>query len=365
MLERSDELAALGAAARSATRGAGSVALVHGEAGIGKSTVVRALRTALPAQARLLVGYCDALSTPRTLGPFKDVASSLGREVSDAVAGGQRDAVMAAVRDALAREVPTVLVVEDVHWADEATLDTLRFLARRIDDLPVVLVLTYRDELDRNHPLSALLGDLGHRSGVMRLALRRLSPAGVAELAAASRVDPRTVFELSDGNPYLATELIAAATGSGVAPATVVDGVLGRLRLLPATVQRTIEQLSVIPGSVGRGLVDDLVADAWPQLDEAESQGLVTVANGVVAFRHELTRRAVVDTMSGSRRAQLNQAALLVLEARPDADVSQIVHHAIEAGDVEALVRHGPSAAREATASGAHREAARHLRAVL
>ncbi|WP_375491396.1 AAA family ATPase [uncultured Jatrophihabitans sp.] len=365
MLERSGELAALGAAARAAARGTGSIALVFGEAGIGKSTVVRALRTAFPAEARLLVGYCDALSTPRTLGPFKDTAHALGGDVLDAVSAGQRDAVMTALHGALASGAPTVLVVEDVHWADEATLDTLRFLARRIDTLPVLLVLTYRDELDRDHPLTAMLGDLGHRSDVVRLPLRRLSPAAVAELVAGQQLDARSVFDLSDGNPYLVTELIASTTDTGTTPATVVDGVLGRLRLLPAPVQDVVEQLAVLPGAADRTLTDALVPDAWQQLDQAEARGLLTTTGGTVTFRHELTRRAVVDSLSGSRRVELNRVALRVLEGQSWADVSQLVHHAVEAGDDDAVVRHGPGAAREAAASGAHREAASHYGTVL
>lgn len=334
--------------------------LVHGEAGIGKSTVVRALRAALPAETRLLTGYCDALSTPRTLGPFKDVAPALGPPVVAALTTGDRDAGMAALHDALAGGVPAVLVVEDVNWADEATLDTLRYLARRIQDLPALVVLTYRDELDRDHPLTLLLGDLGHRSGVLRMPLNRLSPEGVSELAAGGPLDPATVYALTNGNPYLVTELMASTAGSGVTPATVVDGVLGRLRLLSGRTRDAVEQLAVLPGAAARSLVDALRPGAWEHLGEAEARGLLTVTGGVVAFRHELTRRAVADGLSGSRRAEFNRAALRVLEKDPHADLGQLVHHAVEAGDEDAVVRYGPAAAREASGSGSHREAAAH-----
>ncbi|SFC48149.1 Predicted ATPase [Nocardioides terrae] len=365
LLERADELTALASAARSAARGRGSTLLVHGEAGIGKSALVRSLHSRLPAEGRLLVGYCDALSTPRALGPLKDLTGSVGRVLTDALRSGERDAVMPALYDELAGGAPAVLVVEDAHWADEATVDTLRYLARRIEQLPVALVLTYRDEeLANGHPLGQLLGDLGHADGVARLPLARLSSEAVAALAEGSDLDPQSLHTLTDGNPYLVTELLASADGRAV-PASVVDGVLGRLHRLPADVQALVEQLAVLPGAVGHELVDVLAAGGWSGLVEAEDAGLVRVVGGAVAFRHELTRRAVVDALSGARRVELDRRALRALEQRADSDLSQLVHHAVECGDVDAVVRHGPSAAREASASGAHRESVAHYRTVM
>lgn len=339
--------------------------LVHGEAGIGKSSVVRALRSRLPAEARLLVGWCDALSTPRTLGPLKDIAPALGAPAVRALASSDREGVMSSLRAALETGPATALVVEDIHWADEATLDVLRFLGRRVPEMPVILVLTYRDdELDRDHPLSRLLGDLSHGGTPLRLPLRRLSPDAVAQLADGAALDPLTVHDLTDGNPYLVTELLASASGASV-PATVVDGVLGRLRRLPIDVQEVVEQFAVVPGPVRHPVAEALVPGAWALLGVAEEKGLMVVTGSAVAFRHELTRRAVVDSLAGSRRVELERAALAALERLDGADLSQLVHHAAASGDEEAILRHGPLAAREASASGAHREAARHYATVL
>ena len=154
-----------------------------GEAGIGKSSLVEALRSHLPAEGRMLVGYCDDLATPRTLGPFRDLVGSVGTEFSRAVAdGSERDRVLTALRAELTwPEHPTVLVIEDVHWADDATLDALRYLIRRIADLPAVLVLTYRDdELNREHPLHGLLGQAPAATmyGTCRCAGCRRKPCG-------------------------------------------------------------------------------------------------------------------------------------------------------------------------------------------
>ncbi len=138
ILERDAEVSMLASAMRAAADSHGSVALVMGEAGIGKSSLVEEMRSQLSAEGRMLVGYCDDLATPRTLGPFRDLVGSVGTELSRAVAdGSDRDRVLTALRTELTwPEQPTVLVIEDVHWADDATLDALRYLIRRIADLP-------------------------------------------------------------------------------------------------------------------------------------------------------------------------------------------------------------------------------------
>ena len=146
LLERDQELATLLGAAQEAANGGGSVVLLHGEAGIGKTSLVSALRSELPDGTRMLVGSCDALSTPRTLGPFRDLTTAVGPRLAEALQSGERDQVMDALLTELHQPPPSTLVIEDVHWADEATVDTLRFLVRRIGQLPVVLLLTYRDD---------------------------------------------------------------------------------------------------------------------------------------------------------------------------------------------------------------------------
>ena len=161
--------------------------LVFGEAGIGKSSLVEAVRAQLPAEGRMLVGYCDDLATPRTLGPFRDLVGSVGTELGHAVTdGGDRDRLLSALRAELDwPRHPAVLVIEDVHWADDATLDALRFLVRRIAGLPAVLVLTYRDdELGRDHALHGLLGLASRSERLRRLPLRRLSAEAVRRLSA-------------------------------------------------------------------------------------------------------------------------------------------------------------------------------------
>ncbi|MFJ8820879.1 ATP-binding protein [Streptomyces sp. NPDC102467] len=375
ILERDLELERLAAAVRDATDGAGSVVLVLGEAGIGKSSLVRALPGVLPPGARLLVGHCDDLVTGRPLGPLRDLVGSVGAELARALRdAGDRHRVHEALYAELAGGPrPAVLVVEDVHWADEASLDALRYLVRRVERLPAVLVLTYRDDqLGRGHPLRQLLGLVSGAARVHRLPLAPLSPEAVRALSAAAELDPAQVYTVTSGNPFFVAEVIAAGTASGdsgAVPPTVVDAVLARLRGLSDTTRDALEQLAVVPSAVERSLVDALLGDSDGDRDgalaAAEQGGLLVVAVDRVAFRHEIIRRAVVDSLPTARRIALDRSVLSALVRDPAADRSRIVHHAAAAGDAEAVARFGPGAARDASRAGAHREAAAHLRLVL
>jgi DNA-binding CsgD family transcriptional regulator/tetratricopeptide (TPR) repeat protein len=364
LLERESEFAELRAAAREASAGHGRVVLLHGEAGIGKSMLIDALRDHPPDGCRVLVGACDAMSTPRTLGPLRDLIPFIGERAGDALRTGDREEVFAALQEELAASSGTVLVVEDAHWADEATLDVLRFLARRIDGLPAALVLTYRDDLDRAHPLNRLLGDLGHADRVDRILLRHLSAAAVGALTAGSGLDADRIHAITDGNPYFVSELVASA-GQARVPPTVVDAVTGRLRRLDAATQERVEQLAVVPSVVDRGLLTRLVPEGEGALTAPEEAGLITVSPDGVRFRHELTRHAVVDALPTSRRIELERRVLVELLASGVADPARLVHHAREAGDVDAVVEWAPRAARDAAVSGAHRQASVHYRAAL
>jgi class 3 adenylate cyclase/DNA-binding CsgD family transcriptional regulator/tetratricopeptide (TPR) repeat protein len=371
ILERDAELSVLADAVQAAAGGHGSVVLIFGEAGIGKSSLVEAVRAQLPAEGRMFVGYCDDLTTPRALGPFRDLVRSVGAELSAAVMdGGDRDRLLSALRAELDwPEHPAVLVIEDIHWADDATLDVLRYLIRRIAALPAALVLTYRDdELGREHALHGLLGQVSRSEQVRRLPLRRLSADAVRRLSASSPVNAGDLFALTSGNPFFVHELLASAHGDQVPP-SIADAVLARVRSLDPATQDLLEQLAVVPAAIDRWLVDALVPgivlDATAVLAAAEQHSLLTVSARKISFRHELTRRAIAGAVPTARLMALNQRVLDVLVKRDGTDVSQIVHHAAQAGDADAIVRYGPAAAREAIRAGAHREAVAHLGLVL
>src|ERR1700716_1533229 len=212
LLERSEHLAALAEHLRTVnTTSRGRLVLVAGEAGVGKTVLVRRF-TGDQRDARVITGACDPLFTPHPLGPLLDIASAVGGELEQAVGGGRvpREVAIAVV-DELRRGKPTILVIEDIHWADEATLDVVRLLGRRIDQVPALVLATYRDEeLERSHPLRIVLGDLHGIEGIARMKVAPLSAAAVAELAEPLGMDGRELHHKTGGNPFFVTEVLAS-----------------------------------------------------------------------------------------------------------------------------------------------------------
>jgi AAA ATPase domain len=358
LLERAAQLAVLDSALVDAVAGVGSVVLVFGEAGIGKTSLVRTfLRDAANGRARILAGACDDLLSPRALGPFRDAARAAGSgPLATALAEGDRDALLAAVREELSDpHTPTVLVVEDAHWADEATLDVLRYIGRRMGDLPAVLLITYRDdEIGPDHPLRRVLGGLSGNS-VHRVAVPPLTRAAVTSLAGGTNATSAGLYRLTGGNPFFVSEVLAVPDAT--VPATVMDAVLARVRRLGATTQQALEQFAVVPSRVelplARALLDDLTV-----LSEAERHGIVEVGPVAVAFRHELGRRAVEGSLPVTERMRLNARVLAALLAQDEPDLARVVHHAVQAGDDAAVVAHAPEAARQACLAGAQSQGA-------
>lgn len=364
LLERDDQLATLARAVDDAMGSAGSIVVVTGEAGIGKSSLVKALYEIRPQGTRWLAGWCDDLAAARVLGPLRDVATHTGGDLAAALQTGDRNEVGDALLGELADGGPTVLVVEDVHWADEATLDVLRVVVRRVDNLPVTVVLTYRDdELGPHHALRPLLGVLSRLPNVRRLRLPRLSLASVRILAHGNEIDPERVFGVTVGNPYFVTELIGSGDPDTV-PLTIADAVHSRMVALDPATRSAVDLLAVVPTNVERWLVDALVPGGIAALSSAEQIGVLQIAPEKVGFRHELTRLAVADTMPAAQRTQAHARVLAALLDH-DVDVSRVVHHAAGAGDRAMILEHGPRAADEAVTAGAHRQAVAHLRLVL
>jgi DNA-binding CsgD family transcriptional regulator len=349
LLERDGELDVLEDALGRAARGAGSVVLVAGEAGIGKTSLVRAFLRSAAHRGTVLQGACDDLLTPRPLGPLRDAARRHGGPLAAALADGDRDAVLTAVLTELGGSRPTVLVLEDVHWADDATLDVLRYVGRRVDELAAVVVVTFRDgEVGRS--LQRVLGGLGGPS-VHRVALARLSRPAVARLAGGTAATSAPLFALTGGNPFFVSEVLAA--GERDVPATVVDAVLARVHRLSPESRDALEQLAVVPSAVHLPLARALLGDI-AVLAEAERAQLLEVWPDAVAFRHELARRAVEGALPVSVRMRHNARVLAELLAAEPVDLPRVVHHAVAAGDDAAVVVHAPRAAEDAYRAGSH-----------
>lgn len=366
LLERDDALATLvGAFERVRGGGPGHVAIVSGEAGVGKTSVLRALAGSLH-DAEVLWGTCDGLRTPRPLGPLLDIAAAAGGELA-ATAGTSdpgRDALFAALLQRLRAPVrPVLVVVEDAHWADDATFDLLTFLGRRAPTTRALLAVSYRDdEVGAGHPLRVVLGDLGAATKG-RVRLRALSLGAVEQLAEGSGIDPVDLHAVTGGNPFYVTESLAAGTGE--VPDSVRDAVLSRASRLSPPARHAMEAVALVPGRAELWLVEAVAGPDVAGLDECVDRGVITVSGEHVALRHELARLAIVEAIPPHRRRGLHRRVLAAMDERGVSDATRLTFHALEAGDVDALLRHGPVAAEQASTAGAHRQAAAHLEEVV
>lgn len=361
LLERADAIAMLKESFAEVVRAArGQLVIVSGEAGIGKTRVLRRFCDLARQSSRVLWGSCDPLFTPRPLGPLLDVAEATGGELEDVVNnGGKPHAVAAALNRELGVHGGTILVLEDLHWADEATLDVVSLLGRRIGSVPALAVLTYRgDELERRHPLRMVLGAIATASSVRRLELAPLSRSAVAQLAAGHGVDGDELFRKTGGNPFFTTEALAA--GGGDVPQTVREAVLARAARLTPSAEALLEAVAIAPPSVEMWLLEALVRGEVGALEECLASGMLVPRADGLAFRHELARLAIEEALTPSRRLALHRKALEALADPPDGapDVERLAHHAEGGGDGAAVLRFAPAAAERAAKLGAHREAA-------
>jgi DNA-binding CsgD family transcriptional regulator len=368
LLERDRELAALSVLLSETAAGQGRIALVTGEAGIGKTSLVGRFLAQAHEQRpppRVLWAACDALFTPRPLGPLYDIAQQAPSALRALLAGeAPRPTLFAAVLNELI-QTPTILVVEDIHWADEATLDLLKYLARRVHRTSTLLILTYRDdELSRDHPLRFVLGDLPTRD-VTRLRLLTLSEAAVATMARQVGRTAGQLHAVTGGNPFFVTEVLANdAPGT---PTSISEAVLGRMAHHSLEAQRLMELVSVAPKQIERWIVVALGADNTLALEECVDGGILYLDSGAVRFRHELARQAVEGALSSARRQTLNAQMLhtLLKHGVEDTALARLAHHAAAAEDAVLVLRFAPDAARQAAARGAHREALAHYQTAL
>jgi DNA-binding CsgD family transcriptional regulator/tetratricopeptide (TPR) repeat protein len=359
LLERDHSLASLAVRLDEVRKSSeGRLVFLGGEAGVGKTSLLRHFCRTGAGRARVLWGACAPLRTPPPLGPLVDVAEATGGELEALVGAAARPhEVAAAVLRELRRRTPTVLVFEDLHWADEATLDVLALLAARVASAPALLIASYRDdELDRTHQLRLVLGELVRGPG--RMKLDALSMDAVAELARPHGIEPEELYARTGGNPFFVTEVLAA--GGEHLPETVRDAVLARAVRLSEPARGLLDAAAVIPGQLELWLLEALAGEIVGRLDECLASGILATVPGGVAFRHELARLAIEEAISPDLTPAMHRRALAALAARGGAapDAAALAHHAEAAGDAESVLRWAPLAAERAAASGSHREAA-------
>lgn len=366
LYERGDQLSGLERMLDSvSSSGRGQTALVYGEGGIGKTALIHSFCDRVGDRAPVLWGKCDELFTPRPLGPLFEIAETLDGPLREVLRGRATPyEVVSALMDSLV--APSVIVLEDVHLADEATLDVLRTLGTRVRTLPVLLLATYReDALDRWHPLRLVLAEVVTASDVQRFRLARLSRDTVDLIAGAVGVVGEDLYRKTAGNPFFVAEVVAS--GDERIPDSVRDAVLGRAARLSSDGRRLLEAIAVARQQVELWLLEALAAEETEHLEEVLASGIVRAADGAVSFRHELARLAVEESLPPDRAAKLHRAALAALASPPNGvpDPPRLAHHAAAVGDAELVLEFAPLAAAQASRLGAHREAAAHYRHAL
>jgi DNA-binding CsgD family transcriptional regulator len=365
LLEREAQLASLLGYAAEARHGDGRLVLVGGEAGVGKSALVEQAQRDLP-EARWFWGVCDGLFTPRPLGPLFDIASKLGGELIELC---RADAPREDLFRALLRQVSQpgelhVLVMEDMHWADEATVDLLRFLGRRLRDAPVLLIATYRDDgLSPGDPLRVALGDLATQRSTRRIGLAPLTEHAVGLLAADSGLEAAALYRLTGGNPFYVTEVVDS--GIGEVPPSARDAVLARAAGLTGPARAVLDTAALTGGRAELDLLESVTSCPPTAIDELIISGLVTADGRELKFRHEIARLAIAEAVTAHRRGPTHGRIVAALQAAGCDDDTRLAFHAEAAGDRDAVLRYAPAAARRAAGLGAHREAAAHYERAL
>ena len=366
LLERDKQLALLARWHDAIGTRSGCVVLVTGEAGIGKTALVSEFLRRHAAEVRVLWGACDPLSTPQPLGPLRDVGRQVGGSLLEAVTQGtNRERIFAATIEELERPgKPVVLVMEDMHWADDATLDLLKYLGRRVGRSRAMIVATYRtDEIHALHPLQASIGLLPG-DVVRRLPLLALSEDAIGELALTLGRSAAGIYAATAGNPFYVTELLAAPPGE--IPTSVRDAVIARVARLSPAARKLAELVAVIPGHVEPWLIEAVLPATDAAVEECTLNGLMRAPDESLSFRHELSRRAVEDSLTPTQARALHAQVLRVMtEQRRRIDESLLVHHAVRADDVAAVLKFAPLAAERSAGVGAHREAIAYYRTAL
>jgi DNA-binding CsgD family transcriptional regulator/tetratricopeptide (TPR) repeat protein len=336
-------------------RSLGHVVCLFGDAGVGKTALLH--QFVQTTQSRILWGACEDLTTPEALGPLRDWARDSGHAAFARMPrSGLRIQLFSDILQALSA-VHTIAVIEDLHWADGATLDLVRYLGRRIARKPILLIVTARNEDSAARArLRMALGQIPSAQ-MTYIDVPNLTAEAVEKLAKIGGMDGKRVYQLSGGNAFFVTEILRAGDAL---PATVREAVLARFDHFSETCQRAIQTISAFPRRAEIWAVKQVCPKECDEIGRAVLAGLIIEADGVYAFRHEIARQAVESTIAFDQRRDINRSILSVLQSEPSVATSRLVHHAQAAGETSSVAALAPVAAEVASLAGAHHEAARH-----
>lgn len=365
LVERDTFLAQLQKQLHHAKHQEGHCVLVSGEAGIGKSSLVKVFCDDNRDSCTVLTGLCDALFTPRPLAPLYDVADQLALDLT-MYGDKNRSVLFTTFMQQLTHIIgTTILVFEDVHWADEATFDFIKFLARRITRTKCLFILTYRDdEVHTSHPIATLPGQMA-ASTFTRLQLTPLSKPAVDGMAAEKGFKGNEVYAITGGNPFYVNEILAGYS-PGV-PDNVKDAIIAVYNRQQQATRNVWNILSLTPSGFEieyLEIVEPCYADAIEQSLETK---ILLITDGRIHFKHELYRRAIEANLSPLAQITLNRKILqfLLSQFSINRQEERIMHHAQNANASDLIVEYGPAAAKKAASVGSHAEACKLYRTVI
>jgi DNA-binding CsgD family transcriptional regulator len=364
LLERDSQIADLRELLSKVRRGFGQIAVLFGEAGAGKTSLLKAFTDSIAEEARILRGACEDLPLPEPLGPLYDLA----RDAGWVLARNNYTQRIPLFSEALGvfehPSRPTVIIVEDLHWADDATLDFVRYLGRRTVNLKIFLLLTARNENSEGQKRARrAFADISAET-LTRIDVPLLTEQAVHTLAQVRGLDGSAIYAATAGNAFYVTEWLRSISGP-IPPPRVRDAVLTRAERLTPPARAALEAVSIFPRPVQRGLVDKMMKGVNIDIDGCVEGGMLQNTSDGFAFRHEIARRSVEFALESGRRRALNQRLLAVLRTDGGVPAARLVHHALEAGDMEAVCELAPLAAQQASWFGARREAAGHYKTLL
>ena len=361
LIERDNFLFSLNNGFKEAALGEGYCFFIMGEAGIGKTSLVKAFLKKTEGESVQYVGACDSLFTPRPLGPLYDLALQMNEDWINEIhsVSSRAELFSRFVHELTQKSKPVVIVFEDIHWADEATLDFVKFLARRISRLRCLFILTLRDdEINQQYSLRNVFSDLAPDT-FTRLILTPLSKQAVQKLADEKGYDGEDVYSISGGNPFYVNEILASYS-LGV-PDSVKDSILCFYNRLEDETKNVLQFLSVVPEGLELTRLYKIDPSYHRAIESCLTNKILVIKNNKIFFKHELYRRTIEASLSPFKRIALNKSVLefFLTSFEEKEEIEKIVHYAKNASENKLVVKYAPLAARQAAAVGAHIEASK------
>ncbi|HKH62384.1 MAG TPA: AAA family ATPase [Flavitalea sp.] len=361
LIERDGFFELLQTKLESVASGEGHCVLISGEAGIGKTSIVKAFYTDKKSSCNIYLGTCDDLFTPRPLAPLYDMLIQM--QVSIGENNGKvvdRVRLFTGFLNELENQTRTTLIIiEDVHWADEATLDFIKFLARRINQFHCLFILTYRDnEIRSNHPLRTVFGQLPPDS-FTRLRLTPLSREAVEKMAKEKGFKGENVYSISGGNPFYVTEILASYS-VGV-PSNIKDSILSTYNRVDDETKSLWRILSVSPTGFELKYLERMAPSYAAAIHTCLELQIMVLKDRMLLFKHELFRRTIESSLSPMVRIALNKKIIDLFKEsfEQNREIERIIHHAKNANEYELVVTYAPMAAKQAASLGSHIEASK------